>query len=148
MRASVESGLRRSALVYSTTARSYSWRRSAAWPRRSAPDDAQPATSAGSTRRAAAVRRRRELAARGAENIDTTRDFEREFLIGQTDVFLQIRERKGRSAPLAVDGDQAPNRQGRRVDDQHEPIVVPLAGFRHEFQRPAPGGHAGRQLDQ
>src|SRR5689334_14595707 len=99
-----------------------------------APLAAQPAASAQTITAAAARRSDRRSGPAGSEDIDTTRNLEREVLIGQADVFLQISERKARLSTLAVHRDQPSDRQGRRVDDQHQPIVVPLAGFGYKFQ--------------
>src|SRR5882672_2729112 len=58
------------------------------------------------------------------DNIDTTRNLERELRIGQADVFLQLREGERRGSSLRVDGDKALDGESRRVDGEHQPIVV------------------------
>src|SRR6185503_11913052 len=119
----------RSALVYSTTAKSYSWRVSASCPRRIALVAAlqPPAMRVSAT--SAARRRPRSGAGRGRNDIHTTRNLEREGLIGHTGVFLQIREGEARRAPLGVDRDQTADAERCRVDHEHERIVLRLPDF-------------------
>ena len=83
-----------------------------------------------------------------ADNIDTARDLESELLIGQTDVFLQVREGEGRRPTLRVDRHQSPDDERRRIDRQDEPIVFRLPRFRYELQRQAAGRQPGGQLDE
>ena len=79
-----------------------------------------------------------------ADNIDTARNLERELVIRQADVLLQVRERERRRSPLRVDGDETPDGERRRIDREDQPIVVRLLGFWYELQRPAAGGQARR----
>src|SRR6185503_1991062 len=101
----------RSALVYSTTAKSYSWRVSASCPRRIALVAALQPPARRVIATSAARRRPRSGAGRGRNDIHTTRNLEREGLIGHTSVFLQIREAEARLAALAVNGDEAADAQ-------------------------------------
>ena len=79
---------------------------------------AQPATTI-QTAVTASRRDATPLIMRGRlDNIDTPRHLELEGLIGHADVLLQIREGKARGPTLRIDGDEPPDRQARRIDDQ------------------------------
>src|SRR5438105_15422245 len=74
-------------------------------------------------------------ARRCAYEINTTGDFERKFLIGQSEVLLQICERKARFSALGIGRDEASDVERRRVDGEYQPIIVLLARLRNELQR-------------
>src|SRR5262249_33836150 len=126
-----------------------SWRYSADSPRWNAREAAQPPANRQTTASTAGPWRRRRSGAGGrADNINTARYLEREVLIGQSDVLLQVCERKARFTALGVDRDQPADFEGCGVDYQHQPIVVRLAAFWYELQGLRAGSHPGGQIDQ
>src|SRR2546428_1952517 len=79
---------------------------------------------------------RERLPARAiGHNINTARNLEREGFIGQTDIFLELCERKTRLPALRIRSDEADNRQRAGLDRHDEPIVVGLAAVWNELQR-------------
>src|SRR5262245_16697524 len=60
------------------------------------------------------------------DNINPTRNLEREGLIGYSHVFLQVAERESRRAPLSVCRNQATEHKRPRIDDENQPIVIRL----------------------
>src|SRR4051794_30124591 len=84
----------------------------------------------------AAVHVRPRLAGRIAMvgHLGSTRDLELEYLIGHTDVLLQVGELERRAAPLALRRAQRANLERAPVHDNLKPVVIPLgqAGLQPE----------------
>src|SRR5919107_5800888 len=124
----------RTALVYSTTARSKSCPFSARCPRRKGDAVAHPAVIRAAVSAAAAKRRQRISAGWCSivGDISSARDLERERLIGQSDVFLEVGELERGTAPLRIGGTQGFDLERPAIDDDLKPVVVPLGQFRIE----------------
>src|SRR5262245_46322269 len=100
-------------------------------PARSAPL-AQPASTAVSSRRPAI---RLFASVITVDDIDATRYTERELLIGYSLIFLQVRKRDGRIAPLAVACRQPAHLQRRGVQGQNQVFVLRLRAAWSQLQR-------------
>src|SRR3954451_21282714 len=97
-----------------------------------APELAQPPAKSGS---ASSATRGRRLAPAGiCDDINTAWHPEREFLVGQANILLEVLEREYRGCALSVRGHHPPQQQRARLDQQDEPIVVRLGPPWHKLQ--------------
>src|SRR3954471_15299392 len=111
-----------------------------------APELAQPPAKSGSARSA---RRGRRLAPAGICNdINTAWHPEREFLVGQANILLQVLEREYRGSALGVRGHHPPQQQRAWLDEQDEAIVIRLRLPWHKLQRANAGRTPGRRIDE
>src|SRR5687767_12655043 len=130
-RASRLSGFSLRTLVYSTMARSYSWRNSACRPSRRALAVAHPVSASVRTRMAS------RLPYAIGDGVDSPRNPEHEFLIGRVAVFLHTRKRQRRFPSLAIPRGERTDLQSRLVD-RHDQVLVLLFGpARYQLQEDA-----------
>src|ERR671919_2720728 len=79
------------------------------------------------------------LSASVGDYVDVAGHLEHELIIGHADVFLEIREGKGRTAPLRIDGNQHLKRECFWLDDKRQRLVFWLAALRCQLQRDRTG---------